>query len=102
MIEVNQDPNAASNKVLLLGKINSSFTKYDFSSFTTDADVYDFNGLFIFRERRNILFYFLGYSLQKNYHYLRIDKTLIDKYKDKDTFLNETWFFTYKFLKDLI
>lgn len=101
MIEVEQYPNPLSNKVLLIGRINSSFTKYDFSSFTTDADVYDFNGLLIFTENRNIFFNFLGYSLQKDYHYLKIDKSLIDKYKDEDAFINETWFFLINFRKIL-
>ena len=45
MIEIRQDPNGISDSILLAGKFNAAFTKYDFTSFTTDADVYDFNGL---------------------------------------------------------
>jgi len=44
MVEVLQDPNAISNKVLLAAKFGAPFSNYDFSSFTTDADIYDFEG----------------------------------------------------------
>ena len=46
MIELRQDPNGISNQILFAGRCNSAFTKYDFNSFTTDADVYDFNGIY--------------------------------------------------------
>lgn len=45
MIELRQDPNGLSDQVLLAGRYDVAFTKYDFIGFATDADVYDFNGI---------------------------------------------------------
>lgn len=44
MVEVRQNPNDYSNKILLAGRLQNAFTKFDFSTFATDADTYDFNG----------------------------------------------------------
>lgn len=46
LIDVTQNAVGYSKKVLLAGKYGSAFTRFDFSSLTTDADVYDFNGIF--------------------------------------------------------
>ena len=45
MVEVRQSPNNFSNEILFLAKFNGAFSRYDFSSFTTDADIYDFIGI---------------------------------------------------------
>lgn len=76
MIEVRQDPDGISDSILLAGKFNVAFTKYDFTSFTTDADIYDFN----------------GYSLQKNYHYVLIEPDIVNNYNNINQGPNEEWY----------
>lgn len=50
LIDVDQNAGGYSNKVLFAGKYGSAFTRFDFSSLTTDADIYDFNGMVYLKE----------------------------------------------------
>lgn len=47
LVELIQNPYDDSNQILLVGKYGYPFSRFDFTSFSTDADVYDFNGIIL-------------------------------------------------------